>query len=38
MIVVALIAILLNSLISLWLRNAAKKDLNVRSAYMHNAW
>ena len=35
MIVVALIAILLNSLISLWLRNAAKKDLNVRSAYMH---
>lgn len=35
MIVVALIAILLNSLISLWLRNAAKTDLNVRTAYMH---
>ena len=35
MIVVALIAILLNTLISLWLRNAAKNDLNVRSAYMH---
>jgi cobalt-zinc-cadmium efflux system protein len=35
MIVVALIAILLNSLIGLWLRNASKKDLNVRSAYMH---
>lgn len=35
MIVVALIAILVNTLISLWLRKAAKKDLNVRSAYMH---
>lgn len=35
MIVVALIAILLNSVISLWLRKAAKHDLNVRSAYMH---
>ena len=35
MIVVALIAILLNTLISLWLRKAAKNDLNVRSAYMH---
>lgn len=35
MIVVALIAILLNTLISLWLRSAAKKDLNIRSAYMH---
>src|SRR5207245_3411001 len=35
MIVVALIAILLNTVISLWLRSAAKKDLNVRSAYMH---
>jgi cobalt-zinc-cadmium efflux system protein len=35
MIVVALIAILLNTLISLWLRRAAKHDLNVRSAYMH---
>ena len=35
MIVVALIAVLLNTVISLWLRSAAKKDLNVRSAYMH---
>src|SRR3989442_802459 len=35
MIVVALIAILLNTVISLWLRSGAKKDLNVRSAYMH---
>jgi cobalt-zinc-cadmium efflux system protein len=35
MIVVALIAILLNTVISLWLRKAAKHDLNVRSAYMH---
>jgi cobalt-zinc-cadmium efflux system protein len=35
MIIVALIAILLNTLISLWLRKAAKNDLNVRSAYMH---
>jgi cobalt-zinc-cadmium efflux system protein len=35
MIVVALIAVLLNSVISLWLRKAAKHDLNVRSAYMH---
>ena len=35
MIVVALIAIVLNTVISLWLRRAAKHDLNVRSAYMH---
>ena len=35
MIVVALVAILLNTVISLWLRKAAKNDLNVRSAYMH---
>jgi cobalt-zinc-cadmium efflux system protein len=35
MIVVALIAILINTLISLWLRKAAQHDLNVRSAYMH---
>jgi len=35
MIVVALIAILMNTVISLWLRKAAKHDLNVRSAYMH---
>jgi len=35
MIVVALIAIGMNTATSLWLRGAAKKDLNVRSAYMH---
>jgi cobalt-zinc-cadmium efflux system protein len=35
MIVVALVAVLINTLISLWLRSSAKKDLNVRSAYMH---
>jgi cobalt-zinc-cadmium efflux system protein len=35
MIVVALIAALMNTIISLWLRNAAKHDLNVRSAYLH---
>ena len=35
MIVVALVAILINTVISLWLRKAAKHDLNVRSAYMH---
>jgi len=35
MIIVALIAILLNTAISLWLQKAAKDDLNVRSAYMH---
>jgi cobalt-zinc-cadmium efflux system protein len=35
MIIVALVAVLMNTLISLWLRNAARKDLNVRSAYMH---
>src|SRR5205823_11780069 len=35
MIIVATIAILMNTVISLWLRGDAKKDLNVRSAYMH---
>ena len=35
MIVVALIAVLMNTVISLWLRRRAKKDLNVRSAYIH---
>ena len=35
MIVVAAIAILMNTVISLWLRRDAKKDLNVRSAYVH---
>jgi cobalt-zinc-cadmium efflux system protein len=34
-IVVALIAVLMNTVISIWLRSGAKKDLNVRSAYMH---
>ncbi len=35
MIVVALVAVSMNTLISLWLRSTARKDLNVRSAYMH---
>ena len=35
MIVVALVAVLMNTLISLWLRSAARRDLNVRSAYLH---
>lgn len=35
MIVVALLAILMNTAISLWLRSAARHDLNLRSAYMH---
>ncbi|PYS24265.1 MAG: cation transporter [Acidobacteria bacterium] len=35
MIIVATIAILMNTVISLWLRGDAKRDLNVRSAYMH---
>ena len=35
MIVAALIAVLMNTVISLWLRSGAKKDLNLRSAYMH---
>jgi cobalt-zinc-cadmium efflux system protein len=35
MIVVALIAIALNTIISLWLKGGAKHDLNVRSAYVH---
>jgi cobalt-zinc-cadmium efflux system protein len=35
MIVVALIAILINSIIRLWLRRAAKTDLNLRGAYLH---
>ncbi|MEA2632252.1 MAG: cobalt-zinc-cadmium efflux system protein [Chloroflexota bacterium] len=35
MIVVALVAIALNTLISLWLRGEAKHDLNIRSAYLH---
>src|SRR5262249_16127396 len=35
MIVVALIAVVLNGLISIWLRSGAKHDLNIRSAYLH---
>ena len=35
MIIVAVIAILMNTVISLWLRGGAKRDLNVRSAYVH---
>ena len=35
MIVVTLIAVLLNTVISAWLKDAAKHDLNVRSAYLH---
>ena len=35
MIIVALLAILMNTVISLWLKGGAKKDLGVRSAYVH---
>src|SRR2546421_5130760 len=35
MIVVAAVAIAMNTAISLWLRRDAKNDLNVRSAYIH---
>jgi cobalt-zinc-cadmium efflux system protein len=35
MISVAAIAVLLNGLISIWLRGEGKHDLNVRSAYLH---
>ncbi|MHC5539282.1 cation diffusion facilitator family transporter, partial [Singulisphaera rosea] len=35
MIGVALVAVVLNGVISLWLRGAAKGDLNIRSAYLH---
>jgi cobalt-zinc-cadmium efflux system protein len=35
MIVVALIAVLMNTIISFWLRSDARHDLNVRSAYLH---
>ena len=34
MIVVALVAVALNTVISLWLRGEAKHDLNIRSAYL----
>jgi cobalt-zinc-cadmium efflux system protein len=35
MIWVALVAVVLNGVISLWLRGGAKQDLNIRSAYLH---
>jgi cobalt-zinc-cadmium efflux system protein len=35
MIVVALIAVVLNTVISLWLHAEAKHDLNIRGAYLH---
>jgi cobalt-zinc-cadmium efflux system protein len=35
MIWVALLAVILNGMISLWLRSGAKHDLNLRSAYLH---
>jgi cobalt-zinc-cadmium efflux system protein len=35
MIVVALLAVAVNTMISLWLRKAAAHDLNLRSAYLH---
>src|SRR5262249_49940549 len=35
MIAVALVAIAINTLISLWLRRGAQHDLNVRSVYLH---
>jgi len=35
MIVLALVAIVMNTAISLWLRGDAAHDLNVRSAYLH---
>src|SRR5205085_8085007 len=35
MIAAALAAVLLNTLISVWLHGDAKHDLNIRSAYLH---
>jgi cobalt-zinc-cadmium efflux system protein len=35
MIWVALVAVILNGVISMWLRSGAKHDLNLRSAYLH---
>jgi len=35
MIVVAIVAVLLNALIGLWLHKGAQHDLNMRSAYLH---
>jgi cobalt-zinc-cadmium efflux system protein len=37
MIVVALVAIVMNTVIAFWLRGEAKHDLNMRSAYLHMA-
>src|ERR1051326_5118147 len=37
MIGVALVAILMNTVIALWLRGEAQHDLNMRSAYLHMA-
>jgi len=35
MIIVALVAVVLNTVISLWLRGEARHDLNIRGAYLH---
>lgn len=35
MICVALVAVVLNGVISVWLRSGSKRDLNIRSAYLH---
>src|SRR5262249_53141938 len=35
MIVVALLAVVLNTIISVWLRGEARHDLNIRGAYLH---
>ena len=35
MILVALVAVVLNGVISLWLQAGSKRDLNIRSAYLH---
>jgi cobalt-zinc-cadmium efflux system protein len=35
MVIVALVAIVINSFISFWLHSGAKHDLNMRSAYLH---
>jgi cobalt-zinc-cadmium efflux system protein len=37
MIGVAIVAIVINTVISLWLHNASKDDVNMRSAYLHMA-
>jgi cobalt-zinc-cadmium efflux system protein len=35
MIIVAVVAVVLNTVISLWLRGEARHDLNIRGAYLH---